>query len=287
MEITTVDISKKYKLDGTATLKCFIHKADGEMKKYSGNRDAIIVVPGGGYHFCSEREGDPIATEFYTYNYNAFVLEYNHAGNDGYYPLSLMQLACAVDYVKKNAHKLGINKKRVFVVGFSAGGHLTGTLSAFCDNLPEKDGWGRTPNARPTAVVLSYPVIMIESHRGSFRNLLNLTDEQLGSDGKYDHLAELLSLEQTVTPETPPTFIWTTAQDKCVDPIATIEYTRALYQNGVLYESHIFPYGGHGGATCDERTCTAGHGVARATVWMQMADAFLKSVPSLKTAKKQ
>ena len=55
MEIRTVDIADVYGLDAPTTVKCFLHKADGEIGPYNKNLPAIIVVPGGGYHFVSER----------------------------------------------------------------------------------------------------------------------------------------------------------------------------------------------------------------------------------------
>ena len=74
MEIKTINLSELYGIGGTATLKCFLHKGDGEMAPYNQNLPAMIAVPGGGYHFVSEREGDPVAVEFFNRHYNAFTL---------------------------------------------------------------------------------------------------------------------------------------------------------------------------------------------------------------------
>lgn len=275
MEIRTVDIAELYGIEGSAPLKCFLHENTAEMSAYNKKLPAMIVVPGGGYHFVSERECDPVAVEFFNRHYNAFVLKYSVAPYR--YPTALTQLAAAVDYVKRNAGRLGVDKSRVFVVGFSAGGHLAGCLANFCDSLPVPELKGRKLDARPTGVVLSYPVINNDSHLGSFKNLLGIDDVNCPE-------ADALSLEKTVTPDNPPCFLWTTAQDNCVNPMATVLYTSALLKNGVTCESHIFPYGWHGASVCDER-CNRRDGTEifkKSKIWLELADEFLKSLPPLK-----
>ena len=93
--------------------------------------------------------------------------------------------------------------------------------------------------------------------------------------------AEALSLEKTVTPDNPPCFIWTTAEDSCVDPMATVLYTTELLKNKVTVESHIFPYGWHGGSVGDERVYEKADAplLERTRVWTDMADKFLASLP--------
>lgn len=280
MEIKTVDIAGIYGLNAPTPIKCFLHKADGEIGPFNKNLPAMVVVPGGGYHFVSERETDPIAVDFFNRHYNAFALKYGVAP-DYRYPTSINQLAATVDYLKRNAKKLGIDKNRIFVVGFSAGGHLTATLANFCDNLPVPVMKSKKLDARPAGVVLGYPVITPESHQGSFRNLLGIEDVHCPE-------AEALSLEKTVSPLNPPCFIWTTAEDNSVDPMATVLYTSALLKNKVKCECHIFPDGWHGAATCDERTNHA-DGVKvfeRSKCWLDLAADFLQSLPSLKNKKK-
>ncbi len=268
MDIKTVDLNEKYNLGLKTPLKCFLHKNTGEMEAYNKNLPAMIVVPGGGYGYCSEREGDPVAVDFFSRHYNVFVLTYGVAP-DYRYPTALNQLAAAVDFVKANATEFSIDKERVFAVGFSAGGHLTANLAVACDDIVLD---GKKLNARPRAVVLSYPVITPKSHEGSFKNLLGVEDVS-------DPRCEALSLEKLVTEKHPACFIWTTATDNCVDPIATALYTAALIKNHVKFESHIFPQRWHGGATCNE--CTLADGVSqfdRARAWVDMSDSFLKSL---------
>lgn len=276
MEIKIVNLSELYGIGGTATLKCFLHKGDGEMEPYNQNLPAMIAVPGGGYHFVSEREGDPVAVEFFNRHYNAFTLVYDIAPA-ARYPLALTELACAVDYIKTHAEELHVDPKRVFAAGFSAGGHLVGCLANFYKNLPVSEANGKKLDAALTGIVLGYPVIAPGTHGGSFENLLGTKDMNAPE-------AQALSLEKTVTPDNPPCFIWTTAEDTCVDPMATVMYTTALIKNKVTVESHIFPYGWHGSSVGDERVFTAEQATnfVRVREWTDLAAKFLESLPSLK-----
>lgn len=276
MDIKIVNLSELYGIGGTATLKCFLHKGDGEMAPYNQNLPAMIAVPGGGYHFVSEREGDPVAVEFFNRHYNAFTLVYDIAPA-ARYPLALTELACAVDYIKTHAEELHVDRKRVFAAGFSAGGHLVGCLANFYKNLPVPGANGKKFDAALTGIVLGYPVITPGSHGGSFENLLGTKDMNAPE-------VQALSLEKTVTPDNPPCFIWTTAEDTCVDPMATVMYTTALIKNKVTVESHIFPYGWHGSSVGDERVFTAEQATnfVRVREWTDLAAKFLESLPSLK-----
>ena len=276
MDIKIVNLSELYGIGGTATLKCFLHKGDGEMAPYNQNLPAMIAVPGGGYHFVSEREGDPVAVEFFNRHYNAFTLVYDIAPA-ARYPLALTELACAVDYIKTHAEELHVDRKRVFAAGFSAGGHLVGCLANFYKNLPVSEADGKKLDAALTGIVLGYPVITPGSHGGSFENLLGTKDMNAPE-------VQALSLEKTVTSDNPPCFIWTTAEDTCVDPMATVMYTTALIKNKVTVESHIFPYGWHGSSVGDERVFTAEQAThfVRVREWTDLAAKFLESLPSLK-----
>lgn len=159
MNIETIELSKLYKIEGTATLKCFVHDTDEEMKRYNNDLPAMIVCPGGGYGFTSRREADPIAVEFYNRKYAAFVLNYDVAPYR--YPVALTELAAAVDYVRKNAEKFRVNPDRIFVVGFSAGGHLVGNLANFWNNLPVPEANGKNSTRNPTPSYCRIPSLCL------------------------------------------------------------------------------------------------------------------------------
>ncbi len=270
MENYTIDICKQYGLPGTATLECFIHSDTKELHPLVQNLPCMIVCPGGGYGFVSEREGEPVAIDFYNRMYNVFVLRYNVAP-DYRYPHALTQLACAVDYARKNYEKFMIDPNKIFVGGFSAGGHLVGSLANFWHSLPNDLIDSNKLNAQPNGVMLCYPVIYPQSHIGSFNNLF-------GDGNENNPLVKQYTLDKTASDKNPPCFIWTTAEDNCVKPDATLRYATAMYENGVKFECHIFPTGWHGGSTCDKRTNENFDALKCADVWIDLADKFFTNL---------
>lgn len=206
-------------------------------------RPALIVVPGGAYYMTSRREGAPIASAFYAQGFQVFVLWYMTAPDGVRYPEQLLELSSAVDYVKKNADEFFVNKDEIFVVGFSAGGHLTANLAVDYFNASEIAG---TPlDAKPTAVGLGYPVISDKyGHVGSYTYLL-----QGYSDEEKKALMSKVRLDKRVTKKTAPAFIWSTATDETVPPANAMQFALALAKKGVSYELHVYPEGKHGLAT--------------------------------------
>ncbi len=270
MDIKIVNISDLYGLDGNATLKCFLHKSSGEMERYNQNLPALIIAPGGGYGFVSEREGDPIAVDFFNRHYNAFVLTYTVAP-EGRYPLSLTQYASAVDYVRSHAEELCVNPDKITVMGFSAGGHLTANLCNFWWRLPIPEAGGKVLDAKPNSAVLSYPVIAPYSHHGSFHNLLGIDDIDCDE-------ARALDLEKSVTDKNPPTFVWTTMEDRAVNPLTSMRYTEELMKRGVQCELHMYAHGWHGLSTFDERTNVMPVDGEDNGIWLDQAYTFLKNI---------
>ncbi|MBE7080001.1 MAG: alpha/beta hydrolase [Clostridiales bacterium] len=242
MKAYTIDLTKEYSFLQGGNLQCILGDCPWDGERPDWNRPAVIVVPGGGYGMVSKREGEPIAHAFLAKGFQTFILWYSVAP-DAVYPEQLLQLSVAVDYVKKNAKEMNVNPDEVFVVGFSAGGHLTGNLAVEHQNVSAKVGVEL--DCKPTAVGLAYPVISnINGHQGSYENLLlGYTEEA------QEELMKTLSLNEAVSENTPPAFIWATAQDNVVPADNSLRYAMALAKYGIQYELHIYPFGIHGAST--------------------------------------
>ena len=244
MRVATIDLKEKYSFLQGGTLECMLMDFpwDGE-NTFGWKRPAVIVVPGGGYGMVSRREAFPVASEFFAKGFQAFVLTYEVAPNAAY-PEQLLEEAAAVDYVKKHAKQLHINPDEVFLVGFSAGGHLVGNLAVEHQNVSEKAGVKL--DCKPTAVGLSYPVISKKNgHQGSYQNLLNGYSEEA-----QEELLKTLNLDEAVSEQTPPAFLWATATDNSVPADNALRYALALARQEILYEIHVYPEGVHGLSTC-------------------------------------
>ena len=111
-------------------------------------RRAMLVIPGGGYGaVCSDREGEPIALAFMAEGFNAFVLHYT-VGRKKPYPAQLREASLAMAHIRSHAEEYGIDPARVFTVGFSAGGHLAGSLAVMHRIRSEQAGRRRAGLSR-------------------------------------------------------------------------------------------------------------------------------------------
>lgn len=240
----TINLSEKYP---GATLTTYVSDDSAELNM--PRRRAMVVCPGGGYRFLSDREAEPIVKMFFAAGLNVFLLRYTVGpGAANYAPL--IEASLAIKHVREHADEYNIDPAYVFICGFSAGGHLaasTGTLW----NIPEVvSELGDAPKDinRPTGMILCYPVIIF-SHKGSFLNLCGTTEptpEQI----------DMFSLDKHISPATPPAFIWHTFTDKTVIVENAIIFAQKLRENNVPFELHIFPEGVHGLSLANEETWT-------------------------------
>ena len=236
MKYESVELKENYPFLAGGTLRIWCMDEPWSPWR-KGVRPLAIVLPGGGYRGVSNCESDPIAAEFFAKGYQVAILRYLCCEQGVRYPEQLYELACAVDYVKRNAERLEVNPKEIFAVGFSAGGHLVADYTNECFTLEERMGMTFPPEL--AAVGLGYPVI--DEHEDSFDNLLCGYPPE-----EKQTLKEFLKQTDRVSAKTAPTFLWTTAEDCTVPPSNTLRYALALDKAGVPYELHVYPKGGHG-----------------------------------------
>ncbi|MBQ9747272.1 MAG: alpha/beta hydrolase [Clostridia bacterium] len=224
------------------TLTSYIAGTSKEMP-FNEKRKAILVIPGGGYSFCSDREAEPIALTYLTAGYNAFVLTYSVSSHgDTRWPIPLIDASAAMKYIRDHAEELHIDPDYVFVIGFSAGGHLAAALGTLWDDDAIEQALGMEKGYnRPTGMILSYPVIsgLTYAHRGSFDNILG--ERKNDEDARKE-----LSLELRVSEKTVPAFIWSTRPDTTVPVQNSILFAEALAEAGTPFEMHVYPHGSHG-----------------------------------------
>lgn len=269
MKTYTINLKDEYSFLTGGELSCLLMEYAFPGERPDWKRPAVLVVPGGGYSRISPSEGDPIASAFMALGFQAFVLKYRCTSQGAYYPEQLLEISAAVDYVRKHATELNVNEKEIFVIGSSAGGHLAANLSVsyeLASKLAKME-----LDCKPTAVGLAYPVISYNyGHTGSFDNLVQGYSEE----EKKDLLAQL-NLDLLVNADTPPTFIWCTAEDIIVPPENTIRYVLALAKAGVPYESHIYPKGPHGLSTGSVEIWPFAGDIPKVTSWVKdCADFF-------------
>ena len=226
------------------TLTAYVASDMSELP-YNHKRPAVIICPGGAYRGTSNRESEPIAVAFLAAGVNAFVLDYStrFEDEDGkLFPGQLIELATAMKFVKDNAEKFSIDPDRIFVNGYSAGGHLAACLGTLHSSTHVKEALGVSDNElRPAGMILAYPVITSGEygHQLSFRVIL-------GERANVPEARREVSLEHQVTKDTCPAFIWHTRTDEGVPVQNSLLFASALANNGIPFEMHIYPEGPHG-----------------------------------------
>jgi acetyl esterase/lipase len=199
----------------------------------------VIVCPGGSYAMKAEHEGDPISRMINSHGVSAFTLDYRV--QPYHYPAITEDVIRAVRYVRYHAEEFNIDPNKIAVMGFSAGGHLANSaLCAFDYGRHDGDAIDRV-SSRPDAVILCYAVISLGkyTHNGTKFYLLDCVENG-------NEVAEMLSGELQVKDDTPPCFIWHTAEDSVVPVQNSLQLYNALCEKHIYSELHVFPYGWHG-----------------------------------------
>lgn len=255
--------------DKDPTLTAFLPYNLEEMRCEDKRRPCVLLCPGGGYGFVSQREGEPVALKLLPEGYNVFVLTYSVAPNK--FPTQLREVAAAMELIHSNAAQWNCDPNRVAIMGYSAGGHLAAHYST-AYNCPEvREVF---PQSKPVqGSILCYPVISARPgvcHADSIENLVGhaypMSEEELRK----------FSCEELVTENTPPAFLWHAFSDKLVPAMNSVLYAKALMEKKVPVGLHIFHVGRHGMATVDEQTTTVEPAVQAVKIWLPLLIQWLK-----------
>lgn len=204
---------------------------------------AVIICPGGGYiNLAMGYEGEDVARRFNESGIAAFVLKYRIPDDSTMVkkeigPLQDAQKAILI--VRSRAAEWGIDKNRIGIMGFSAGGHLASTAGThFEKSYIHNPG---NVNLRPDFMLLIYPVISFDSriaHLGSMHNLLGLNPTR-------DQIAEF-SNETQITDQTPPAFLVHAKDDNAVPYENSIVFADSLKKHHIPVTVFLYDKGGHG-----------------------------------------
>jgi acetyl esterase/lipase len=212
-----------------------------DKEKSSGA--AVVICPGGGYGVVVfNAEGVRTAEEFAKNGVAAFALKYRLPNDTTMIDKKigpLQDAQQAIKIVRDNAAKWDIDKNKIGIMGFSAGGHLASTEATHFDKAYIENDSGTS--LRPDFQILVYPVISMQdtlTHAGSKLNLLGENPSQ--------EITELFSNELQVDENTPQAYITHAGDDVVVDVDNSINYYEALRHHKVPAEMHIYPKGNHG-----------------------------------------
>lgn len=294
--------SRKIAINDTAYVTSYLLESKISMNTYK-NRPALIICPGGSYLFKATKEGEPVAIEFLSRGYNAFVLNYstlfpdresfvNREGQNHHavYPRQVVELMETISLVKRNSDTWGIDKNKIFVLGFSAGGHIAGSAGVHWKNGEILQHLSFTPQAqevRPTGVILCYPMLngnilkyLRTNENKEIADQYSYTSLAIhGTDTPEETVINDLDLRQFITPDTPPTFVWHTVEDMITKAADTTSFVEKLLQENVSCEYHLFTKGKHGMGLCNAVAAKNQSDINLSCAqWITLADLWMKGI---------
>ncbi len=219
------------------------------------NGSAVVVCPGGGYSILAmDLEGTEVCDWLNSIGVTGVLLKYRvpaRAGRERH-AAPLQDAQRALGLARSRAKNWNLDPKRIGVLGFSAGGHLSAAVSTvFEKRTYEPVDEADQTDCRPNFTVLIYPAY-------------------LTAKGQHDKLAP----ELTVNSNTPPAFLAQT-QDDGVGVWNAMTYAAALQEAKIPAELHIYAKGGHGYGLRPSKSAVSG--------WPVLAESWLRGLGMLPT----
>ncbi len=193
--------------DQSVTLTIYIQEPSEEMKHVQV-KPGLLICPGGGYQFVSDREAEVVALEYLKEGYQCFVLHYS-LNENATYPKPLLDAEKALRLIHENHQDWYVNPNKVAVIGFSAGAHLATMLAT-------------KGTIRPNALIVGYPAYY--------------PIPEINYDFPFP----------SVDKHTPEAFIFHTYMDGFVPVKNALFLAEQYHQNNIPFEIHVFRDGGHG-----------------------------------------
>ena len=285
-------------LNDTARLTAYV--ADPEVGyRLCRKRPGILLAPGGAYLMLATREKEGVALEFLAKGYNVFLLEYSLGfssrevretmpsalDTDHRFPRPLLEMFEAIHIIKQRADEWNTDAARLFLMGFSAGGHLCGAAGVFW-NAPEYVG--RLPFApkgdelKAAGMVLCYPLInaypeeVLSINAPDNSETVLIRDFLYGTRTPGPEQVDALNLAKRVTKDAVPAFLWHSVDDPVVSAKDSTRFILAMQEAGVSCEYHLFERGGHGiGLANRVYAHNDGEIMPDIAAWTAMADAWM------------
>lgn len=277
--------TEKIKLTDTAVLETYLLNNSNEYN-VGKKRPFVLVLPGGGYAFTSDREAEPIALKFNSIGLNSAILWYTVYDKVTNVPKNaLIETAKAIKYIREHGDEWLIDLDNIIVCGFSAGGHLTIQIATrwaqewLAQELNTTSDMLKVNLAIP-CYAAAFSKKFDKDELGFAHQLIENPNTAnvrfFGEENPSDELVEEYNCLNYVDENTPPMFIWHTVEDVLVDVNGSIELARKMRKNNRPFELHIFEKGEHGLALCDRTTARkASHHNKHVIHWFELCEEWL------------
>ena len=268
-------IEESLREDGTSSLVAYL--LDPAIShRVAKRRPCVIVCPGGGYCLHATKEQEPVAARLLGAGYHVVVLRYQvlfverpvdpgqepRLNDAAVYPAQVVDLMRTMLWVRGRADEYGIDPDCIYVMGFSAGGHLAGSLAERWDDpaLVEELAVVDSSVLRPRGVVMCYPMVdaralLLDARRcyeGACWQLPYFCRAMTGSAHPDPDALNGLDLIAHVRSDMPPVFLWGTTEDELVPPESLCRFAARANELGISIAFHLFDRGRHGLALAEE-----------------------------------
>lgn len=240
-------ISGPEKIGGTgAGFGAVSNVSNPRMRVYRPNHSngrAVIICGGGGYFRIQlYKESGPAARWLQNRGYTVFELIYRLPGDGWEATAPFADAQRAMKIVRSRAAEFGVRRDAIGILGHSAGGHLAG----FTALQPARKLYAGTDpyeavSARPDFAVLLFPVVTLRKPFDTTR-----TRKEIIGANPTQGAENAWSLDTYAAKDSPPTILFSAADDRIAPPAHNIALFEALNRAGASVELHIFANGGHG-----------------------------------------
>lgn len=238
--------TETFELKEGVVFKTYLWEKSDELQ--ITKRPAILVLPGGAYVCCSDREAEPVALSYLAEGFNVFLLFYSARKG---FNLPFEEAQEALKLIRVHAEEWAVDPNRIAVCGFSAGAHLAAALGTFAEE-------------KPNAMVLGYPPVRISRMKEVWW---------------VDECEGIVDIVDKVDENTVPAFITSSYEDLSVPIFNSIALMDKLEKCGVPFECHIFRSGPHGYSMAKKISCAAMPQMVNETLakWFPMSVEWLKA----------
>lgn len=238
----------------SATLTAYIQNSssDGHCPMI---RPAILICPGGAFISITEKEAEPVALKFVSVGYHAFVLKYSIGAGIATFPAPFIDAAKAMILIRQNANKWMVDSNRITLCGFSTGGLIASIVgTSWQDELFSNVFKEEINLIKPNTLILGYPLLNLatfeQKHLSSHSSIKSIIEMMFSSIFGTSQPSEAQLNEwnviNKVTVTMPPTFMWTTLEDRLIDVEDSLDFAKMLSRHKIIYEYHAFEKGNHG-----------------------------------------
>lgn len=292
-------IHKRIYISYTAYFETYIMDSEINYRQFR-KRPAIIIAPGGAYAVHARKESEPVAIQFMQKGYQVFILKYSIGSDRDHpekgilkyskYPIQVVEMFETIHKIKENADLWNIDINKIFLMGFSAGGHVCASCGVKWNNeeiIQKLSFVPKEKELKVNGIVLGYPFLV--PNTPEFTKLHQLEGVQkvqpimnyvlYQTDAPSQEQLDQVNLLNYVSEETVPMFIWHSIDDPVIDSTNSTKFISKLLKKGVEAEYHLFGHGEHGKSLENTLTHMSDEEIDYdLNKWIELADCWIKRI---------